>query len=470
MKKLDFFESIALLNKKRNLLTSYYWNDIAFYTDYFVHEQNSVLEIGCGAGELLGKIKAKRKVGIDFSSNMIKIATQQFPEIEFHVMEAEKIELTEKFDLIILSNLVNHLDDIQLVLKELRKVCHENSKIIITHYNSLWQPIINFAQFIGIKTKMLEPNWLTIKDMNNLLSLSGFEVFRNSKRLIFPIYIPLISSLLNKYIGKLPIIKSLAINNFTFAKIQTEVKYSEYEKKYSVSIVIPARNESVNIENALLRLPDFGKNIEIIFIEGNSTDDTWEKIKETQNKYSSRFNIKTGQQHGKGKADAVRLGFDMATEDILMILDADLTVVPEDLPKFYEAIASGKADFVNGSRLVYPMERQAMRFLNLLGNQFFSLAFTWLLDQQFKDTLCGTKVIFREDYKKLVTNRSFFGDFDPFGDFDLIFGAHKLNLKIMEVPIRYRDRTYGSTNISRFKHGLILLHMCIFAARKIKFI
>ena len=176
------------------------------------------------------------------------------------------------------------------------------------------------------------------------------------------------------------------------------------------------------------------------------------------------------QQPGKGKADAVRKGYSQATGDILMILDADLTVPPEDLPKFYDALASGKGGFINGTRLVYQMEKEAMRFLNLLGNKFFSMAFTWLLDQRFKDTLCGTKVMFRTDYEKLVKNRKFFGDFDPFGDFDLIFGAHKLNLKIVEIPIRYRERTYGSTNISRFKHGLILLRMCLFAARKIKFI
>ena len=186
-------------------------------------------------------------------------------------------------------------------------------------------------------------------------------------------------------------------------------------------------------------------------------------------KYKDQFNIKIAQQDGKGKGDAVRKGYNMATGDILMILDADLTVPPEDLPKFYDAIASGKGDFINGCRLVYKMEKKAMRPLNLLGNKFFSMAFSWLLDRPFKDTLCGTKVIFRDDYIRLIKNRTFFGEFDPFGDFDLIFGAYKLNCKIAELPIRYRERVYGETNISRFKHGLILLRMCIFALKKIKF-
>jgi glycosyltransferase involved in cell wall biosynthesis len=219
----------------------------------------------------------------------------------------------------------------------------------------------------------------------------------------------------------------------------------------------------------VLRLPDFGKHVEIIFVEGNSTDDTWEKIQEIQKKYEEKRDIKIARQDGKGKADAVRKGYEMATCDILMILDADLTVPPEDIPKFYEAIATGKGEFINGSRLVYPMEKNAMRFLNILGNKFFSMAFSWVLEQPIKDTLCGTKVISRNNYIRLKSNREFFGNFDPFGDFDLLFGAYKLNLKIIDLPIRYQERTYGDTNISRFRHGFILLRMWFYAVGKIKF-
>jgi glycosyltransferase involved in cell wall biosynthesis len=287
--------------------------------------------------------------------------------------------------------------------------------------------------------------------------------------MLIPFYIPLISGFFNDYLAKLPFFRWFTLNMYSFAKPESRVSREEYNSKYVTSIVIPARNESGNIEDALLRMPRFGKDIEILFIEGNSTDDTWQKIQEIAAKYQDRWNIKIAQQPGKGKGDAVRKGFSMATGDILMILDADLTVPPEDLPKFYDAIASGKGDFINGSRLVYKMEKNAMRPLNLLGNKFFSIAFSFLLERPFKDTLCGTKVIFREDYIKLIQNRKFFGEFDPFGDFDLIFGAYKLNLKIVELPIRYRERTYGETNISRFKHGFILLKMCFFAARKIKF-
>jgi len=284
--------------------------------------------------------------------------------------------------------------------------------------------------------------------------------------MIFPLYIPLISELMNNVLAKLPLLKLLSINNYTFAKA---LPNNFIEKDLSVSIVVPARNESGNIQNLLNRLPLLGSSTELIFVESGSTDDTWEKIKTGQDSSTANFKIEAIQIAEKGKAPAVRKGFDVATGDVLMILDADLTVAPEDLVKFYNTIASGKADFVNGSRLVYPMEKEAMRFLNLLGNKFFSQTFTWLLDQPIKDTLCGTKVLLKKDYQRLVSNRPYFGDFDPFGDFDLLFGAHKLNLCMVELPVRYHERTYGRTNISRFKHGLLLLKMCFFAARKVKF-
>jgi SAM-dependent methyltransferase len=469
--KKEYFNSSPRSRKKRGV-NSYYWNEISSYVKYFSHEDSSVLEVGCGSGDLLAKIEGSRKVGIDFSEEFISWAKDKHKDknIQFEVMDANNIVLNEKFDLIILSNLIGFVDDIQNVFEQVKKVSHPNTKVIVQFYNSLWEPVIKFAETIGLKKKTPVQNWLNSRDINNLLFISGFDVYRNTKRLIFPFYIPLLSVFLNRYLAKFPPFRFFSLNIYSFAKPLPENNEEVYKEKYSTTVVIPARNESGNIENAILRLPKFGKHVEIIFIEGNSTDDTWQKIQEIQKIYAATHDIKIGQQKGKGKADAVREGYKIATGDILMILDADLTVPPEDIPKFYNAIAGGKGDFINGTRLVYPMEKEAMRFLNYLGNHFFSWAFTWLLEQRFKDTLCGTKVMFRTDYLKLIKNRKYFGEFDPFGDFDLLFGAHKLNLKIVEVPIRYRERTYGTTNISRFKHGVILLRMCAFASRKCKFI
>ena len=465
----DYFNNVANTRVKYRQTKHYYWDSITEYCNFFVQPDSSVLEIGCGTGELIAQINGNYKTGIDFSETMIDEAKRQFPAIEFVCMPAEEIKLEKKYDVIILSNLVGYLLDIQHVFEELKKVCHEETKIIITYYNIFWEPLIKFAEFIGIKKNGPKQSWLSTKDLANLLYLSGFETYKQNSSMIFPFYVPLLSGFLNKFISRLPVFNWFALNQYTFAQPVLNIDDKESNKKYSTTVLIPARNESGNIENAILRLPDFGKHIEIIFVEGNSTDDTWEKIQEIQAKYKSTHDIKIIQQPGKGKGDAVRAGYAIATGDILMILDADLTVPPEQLPKFYNAIAQNKGGFINGTRLIYPMEKNAMRFLNTLGNKFFSLAFSWLLEQPVKDTLCGTKVMFRKDYLKLVANRHYFGNFDPFGDFDLLFGAFKLNLKIIDMPIRYQERVYGDTNISRFKHGLLLLKMWWFALFKIKF-
>ena len=422
----EFFENIASRWTGHRRKHNYYWEEITKYLDYFSHEEIKVLEVGCGTGDLIGSIRGARKVGIDFSPSMIEVAKKRFPDVEFHIMAAEEILLNEKFDFVILSNLIGYPNDLQEVFEQLHKVCHPYTKVAVQYYNHAWEPLLKLAEKLGLKMKMPIQNWLTIPDVNNLLYLADFDVYRNSRRMLFPINIPLIAPLFNRFLVKLPLIRKLGINSYSFAKPFARIPKAVYAEKYSTSVVIPARNESGNIEEAILRMPKFGKEVEIIFVEGNSTDDTWERIQEIAAKYSATHTIKVTQQEGKGKGDAVRKGFGIATGDILMILDADLTVPPEDLPKFYEAIASGKGDFINGSRLVYKMEKNAMRFLNRLGNKFFSNTFSWLLDQRFKDTLCGTKVIFREDYLKLIGNRRFFGEFDPFGDYDLIFGAYKI--------------------------------------------
>ena len=463
------FEAIADKYSQYRKRFSYYGNDIINYCNFFISDSDSVLEIGCGFGETISDLKGSYRAGIDFSTKMIELAKSKFNNVDFYVMDAENIELDKKFDVIIFNNIIGYLDNIQDVFYSLKKNCHEHTRIIISYYNHYWEPILNAGELVGYKEKSPQQNWLDAADISNLLYLSGFETYRKNKRLLLPVYIPILSWLMNKYIAKLPLFKSLCLNQFLFARPMLNYTEEQVAEKYSVSICIPARNESGNIENAILRLPKFGKHQEIIFVEGNSSDDTWQKIQEIKQKYAATHDIKIAQQTGKGKGDAVRKGYSIATQDILMILDADLTMPPEELPKFYNAIATGKGEFINGSRLVYPMDKEAMRFLNTLGHKFFSYVFSWLLEQPIKDSLCGTKVMFREDYLKLTVNRKFFGDFDPFGDFDLLFGAYKLNLKIIDLPIRYKERTYGTTNISRFTNGWMLLRMCWFAAGKIKF-
>lgn len=450
---------------KRN---SYYYRDLNIFFRHNIPVNSSILEIGCGTGDLLNSLRPRRGAGIDISSEMIKNAKQKFPRLEFLEMDAENIEINEKFDYIIISDTLGYFEDIQKVFKETKKVADSNTRIIITFHNFLWTPFLKLAEILRLKMPQNRLNWLNRDDIVNLLYLEGYDVIKSGKRFLVPKSIPLISKLINKYIANLPIINSLCFTGFIIARPMPWL--AENHKNKTVSVIIPARNEQGNIENAILRTPLMGEHTEFIFIEGNSTDDTYKEIIRVSEKYKDKYDIKYSKQDGKGKNDAVRKGFSLASGEILMILDSDLTVPPEELPKFYEAIASGKGEFINGSRLVYPVEKEAMRFLNMLGNKFFSVMISWLLSQKLKDTFCGTKVISKKNYDKLIVGRLYFGEFDQFGDLDLIFGSAKLNFKIVEVPIRYKARLYGETKMTRFKHGWLFLKMVVFAMNKIKFI
>ncbi|MFH0805617.1 MAG: glycosyltransferase family 2 protein [Patescibacteria group bacterium] len=410
----------------------YYHQDIKKFLKFSVPKDASVLKIDCSKGKI----------------------------------PVKKLKISKKYDYIIALDLIGFSTDIQKTFQQIYKMTHSKSRIILTYHSYLWEPILKIAEQLKLKRPQSFQNWLVSSDIQNLLYLAGFEIIKKGERLLIPKYIPLISTLFNQYFAKLPLLRSLCLTRYFIVRPYSKRKLLE---KPSVSIVIAARNEKGNIESAVQRIPEIGSHTEIIFVEGGSTDDTFEEIKRIQQKYSKK-DIKVFKQSGKGKGDAIRKGFSKAKGDILMILDADLTVKPEELPKFYKAIVSGSGDFINGCRLIYPLEKESMRFLNILGNKFFSLMFSWLLDQRIKDTLCGTKVLWKEDYQRIKEGRNFFGNFDPFGDFDLIFGAAKLNLKIIDLPIRYQERTYGSTNISRFSNGWLLLKMSVFAAKKIKFI
>lgn len=463
----EYFDQIA---KRRNYWikkSEYYHNQIEKLIQFLIPSSKRVLEVGCGTGDLIHAVKPSYGMGIDIAPGMITEAKKKNKYIHFKVANGQNLSLNEIFDYVILSDVIGNFEDVQKAFNELHKVSDEKTKIIITTYSFLWEPILNLAEKVGLKMPQPPQNWLTVKDIENLLFLANFEVVKKGTLLLLPIDIPLVSSFFNTYVARLPIIKNLCLVEYFVVRQSPNIHIS---REFSVSVIIPARNEQGNIESAILRTPKLGSSTEIIFVEGNSKDDTLNEIRRVIKKYKDRDIKLIEQGKGVGKGDAVRKGFAKARGDILMILDADLTTPPEDLPKFYQAIRLRKGELIIGSRLVYPMEKQAMRFLNILGNKFFSIAFTYLLDQPVKDTLCGTKVIFREDYEELAKNRSYFGNLDPYGDFDLIFGASKMNLKITEIPVHYRTRTYGVSNISRFQHGLLLLKMTLFATKRLKFV
>jgi 2-polyprenyl-3-methyl-5-hydroxy-6-metoxy-1,4-benzoquinol methylase len=462
-----YFDSIAGHWDAWKARNRYYHKNVEALMRFLIPQGSSVLEVGCATGDLLSAVSPGFGMGVDHSAAMVELAREKHTGLTFEKMDAEDLRIKKRFDFIIMSDLVGHLQDVQKTLENARPLLHRRSRLILTYYNFVWEPIIILAEKLHLKIPQPRQNWINGQDLENLLALSDYDVVRTGYRLLFPKNIPVISWLLNKYLSQLPIIRKLCVVRFIVARPRIPENNT---KKYTVSVVVPARNEQGNIEQAVLRIPKMGKRTEIIFVEGHSKDGTLDEIKRVVRNHGRAHHVSYFVQTGIGKANAVRVGFEKATGDILMILDGDLTVAPEDLPKFFEALASNKGEFINGSRLVYPMEKQAMRFLNLVGNKFFSLMFTYLIDQRFKDTLCGTKVLFRADYERIAANRSYFGEFDPFGDFDLIFGAAKQNMKIVELPIRYSERKYGETNIQRWRHGVLLLKMVFVAASRLKFV
>jgi len=437
------------------------------YLRFIVPKYASVLEVGCGTGQLLGALNPAVGVGIDISPAMIEKARENHPNFDFRVGDAADPavydSLNTQFDYVVISDSIGMFYDCMAVFEAIQKVCSPSTRLVVSYYNYHWEPILKLGRALGMQMPQPESNYFSTADLIGFLHLSDFEAVSAEWRLLFPMKFFGLGPFLNLFIGTLPLIRRACLRNYVIARSTRHLK----SPNLSCTVVIPCRNEKGNIESAIRRLPRFCDDIEVIFVEGHSSDGTLEECERVRDEYSD-WNIKVLRQPGKGKADAVTTGFAAAEGDVLMILDADLTVPPEDLPKFYQAITDGKGEFITGTRLVYPMEDQAMRFLNLIANWTFARIFSYLLNQRFTDTLCGTKVLRKSHYLKIVENRDYFGDFDPFGDFDLIFGAAKLGLKSVDIPVRYANRNYGTTQISRFRHGWQLLKMVVFAFRKLK--
>jgi len=463
------FDWVSGHDARARRMQSGFHAQLAAQLRHLVPEGSRVLEAGCGRGDLLRALRPAQGLGIDLSDKMLVQAKAVEPagNLRYEQADVAEFRTTETFDYIILDFLVGYLPDVQVTLENLRPAAHARTRLCVTSLNTLWQPLLKLGEWLGFVTRQPPSNWLSNKDIINLLELAGWEVVHQSTELLLPFRVPGLSAFCNRFLVRLPGLRHLGSTLYLIARPRTGL--SPLATQYSCSVVVPARNESGNIRAALERIPVMGRATEVIFVEGNSRDDTWEVIQREVAAYTGPLQVRALKQPGRGKWDAVRAGFDVATGDVLVIQDADLTAPPEDLPKFFGAVASGAAEFANGSRLVYPMEKQAMRFLNLLGNKFFALALTFTLGQPIKDSLCGTKMLLRSDYRRILGRIRELGDFDPFGDFNLLFGAALLKLKIRDVPVRYMDRTYGETNISRFSHGWLLLKMTAFGLLRVKF-
>ncbi len=443
------------------MLKNYYYNLLSKYISIYARSGDKVLFVEPQSKLILNKFSRKDVLIVTNISE--KFSGYKTVENIGKIMPWEP-------DYIVLDGNLQREKDIIEFLKEINSVCSSSTRVLLFYYSALWKPVAKLASMLGLRQKIVRENWTTPEDISNFARLTEFESVKRQPRILIPIEIPYLSEFVNRWLAPLPVFNFCSLLNFEI--LRSFAAPADESKDNSVSVIIPVRNEAGNIEEAFKRIPMMGPADEWIFVEGNSTDNTWQELQRCRDKYtkSDSRNIKIAKQDGKGKKDAVYKGFSMANNNILMILDGDLTVPPEDLPKFHNALVSNKGEFINGCRLVYALESDAMRFLNMIANKFFAFSFSYVLSQNLRDTLCGTKVFTRTTYDKIQANRNFFGDFDPFGDFDLIFGADRLGLKIVEVPVRYQSRTYGETNISRFRHGWLLMKMLLFVSRKLKFV
>jgi SAM-dependent methyltransferase len=466
----DHLAGIAVRRESWISRNKYYYELLSRLFRFLVEPHRSVLSVRCGIGNLLAVMQPARAKGVDICAEIVEIARQRNPSFEFAVAFPDKEEFRraftphETFDYILFNDIGDTVDVLQ-ALRNLTPFCQRRTRVLITTYNHLWEPFVTLAEWLGMKVPRTEQNWLSTADIRNLLKLAGFEALETHRIVLFPKYLPLLSGFLNRFCAHLPFLSKLCMTQVVVARLLPRPMPSD---EFSVSVVIPCKNEKGNVEDAVRRIPPLASRTEIIFCDDRSTDGTAEEVLRVQSLYPEK-NIRL--EHGPGvcKSRNVWTGFNAATGDALIILDADLTTIPEELPYFIDVIASGQAEFVNGSRLIYPVPKGAMNGANMLGNKFFSVAFTYLLGQRVKDTLCGTKVLWRSDWERIKPMLGTWGTEDRWGDYELLFGAAKLNLKILDLPVHYQERIYGSTKMTKvFRNGLVMLKMCWHGFRKLK--
>ncbi len=463
----NFFDQLAPQRDYWIEKNTFYYQELTRLHQNLIPRGSRVLDIGCGTGNLLAAVTPSEGIGIDFSYEMVKRAQQKYPKLSFQVMDAHHLEFDRPFDYIILSNLVGYTEDIWQVFRQLQKVTHERSRIIITNYNYFWQPIVAAAEYLNQKMPDRIQNWLPQEFLIHFLSLNGFEIVKKGTYLHSPLDLGSLGRGINTALSVVPGVSRLGLIEYLVAR--PTFLYEKKPPEKSVSIIVPTHQEAGNIETIIKTTPHIGKDTQLIFVDLPGKDGTAEKIKYEKKRYKGPLTITFIEQKEKnGKIGALRLGVKKATGDIILTYDADVTIPPADLYKFYLALVEGRAELINGTRLVYPTEKGAMRFLNHIANSFFAILFTWALGQHFTDTLCGSKGFFKKDFETFEKEHTSYDHLDKYGDYFLLLHAYTKNLQIAEVPVRYTQRKYGDTKLNRFSNGWEFFQMFIYFFWQVK--
>ena len=460
----SYYSQISTHHAFYEKFNSYFYSYRRYILKKLIPDNMSVLELGCGTGDNLASLSLRKGVGVDISPAMITIAEKKFPGLNFICADADELTPSSlgdeipDIDYIYAINLMVQVPDIYSTLKNISKLMQPKTRLVLLDYSYYWDPLIRLYAYLSNKIPGIKQNRIHCSDYRQFFSNSGFKVIRHSQEMIFPFYIPFFSNFINRIFRLLPLINKLGmIRTFVLSR---QIPAPEIPEM-SCSVIIPCKNEEQNVELILPRMPKMGKKTEIVFIDDQSTDQTWEKMLKQKDLFKDRFDVKVIKGPGKGKGAACREGFDTASGDVFMILDADMTVAPETLPDFFNILQKGYAEFVNGSRQVYRMEEKSMKFMNKIGNNFFSCLFSWLMETTIYDTLCGTKAWLKRDYPKILETRKLLEETDIWGDYDLLFTASKYNLSLTEYPVHYFERQHGVTKMTkRFRNGFIMLRCC----------
>jgi len=443
------FDQVAEENDFWRKKNYYYHREIERFFKNIIPKDKNVLEIGTADGYLLDKLKPSYGVGIDISAKMIEMARKKYPRLKFIKSTIDDYNPKFKFDYIVISDLLEYTFDLYNFFNVLYKKISTDTKIIITGVNPLWEPVMRFTTRLKLRTPVQMKNFVTCKDTENILDITGYEVIQSGYRLFLPKNIPIISYLLNKIIPRISVLKDLCLVQYIIARPRQDLKI---DTNISCSVIIPCHNEEGNIKECIERIPELGKYTEILIVDDGSTDGTADIVKDMQRDKTNVTLI--SYTPNKGKGHAVKTGFDAAKGEVLIILDADMAVLPEELTKFYNTLASHQAEFVNGTRMVYDMVPGAMKFINYLGNKMFGIILSFVIGQRNTDTLCGTKAFYKKDYITFKMGKCLWGDFD------LLFEAARRRLKTVEMPVHYYPRLEGTSKMKAFSHGLMLLKMC----------
>ena len=342
----------------------------------------------------------------------------------------------------------------------LHQLFRDNNEFISLNVRgNTWEPITRWLKldsriFKGTTNRAR----ITLCDIESLAEIYNYRSIRWKAKKLTPIPIKFIPQSIKNALRKVPIIKQLAF--------EIEIIFYKYHENLNdpmISILIPARNEEGNKELLIEALNKFKKipnKIEIIFVEGNSKDNTFQMLENLTKEFSKNFKISLLKQTSTGKKNAVVEGFNTSSGDTLAIIDCDFTVDIDDSIDAIMESTKNENILINCSRTTFPMEKDAMRWANYIGNRCFAIFLSILINKPISDSLCGTKVFSRKFFNLMKKNGSWESKSDPFGDFTIIFEAANNNIKILNYPVRYYARRSGAPNISRWLDGIKLLKVC----------